>query len=212
MDTLDILNKTLLFVGKRKSGKSNLCKHIINHNKHLFTKIYIISPTEKINGFFKDITPNIFDDYSEEWIEQLIDNMTKINANKPQDKKINILLVLDDLIGSNNLNYHHSPSLAKLYSRGRHINITIINIVQYLNALSPLQRLNTDCCFCGMVNNSSIEMILNEYVSGNISKNDFLDLYKRATLDYSFLVINNCSTKTDDLNEIYGILKSPTIY
>ena len=125
---------------------------------------------------------------------------------------MNVLLVLDDLIGSNNLHYQHSPSLAKLYSRGRHICITIINIVQYLNAVSPLQRLNTDICFCGMVNNNSIELILNEYVSGNITKNDFLDLYRRATLDYSFLVINNCSTKTDDLNEIYGILKSPIIY
>jgi hypothetical protein len=37
-----------------------------------------------------------------------------------------------------------------------------------------------------------------------------LKLYNRSTKDYNFLVINNNSIKdSDDLNQIYGIVKTP---
>jgi hypothetical protein len=36
-------------------------------------------------------------------------------------------------------------------------------------------------------------------------------LYNRSTKDYNFLVINNNSIKdSDDLNQIYGIVKTPS--
>ena len=50
--------------------------------------------------------------------------MTKVNSNKPDKKIKNILLILDDVVSDKN--FQQSPSLKKLFVRGRHINIGII--------------------------------------------------------------------------------------
>jgi hypothetical protein len=50
-------------------------------------------------------------------------------------------------------------------------------------------------------------------MSGNIEKHEFIQLYNRSTQDYGFLVINNTSIKeSSDLNQIYGIIKTPEEY
>ena len=91
----------------------------------------------KINRFYNDIVEDdcIFDNYNEKWVNKIIDKMTEINANKKERK--NILLILDDVVCDHN--FHQSPSLKKLFVRGRHINIAIILTFQYLN-LIPLSR------------------------------------------------------------------------
>ena len=45
---LDLINKTILCCAKRGSGKSVLCKYLVEHNKDKFEKIFVVSPTEKI--------------------------------------------------------------------------------------------------------------------------------------------------------------------
>ena len=41
----------------------------------------------------------------------------------------------------------------------------------------------------------SIDLLVSEYLSGDISKDEFIKIYDRCTEDYSFLVINNNSVK-----------------
>ena len=50
--------------------------------------------------------------------------MTEINSKKPDKKRKNKLLILDDVVSDHN--FHQSPSLKKLFVRGRHINVAII--------------------------------------------------------------------------------------
>jgi hypothetical protein len=58
------------------------------------------------------------------------------------------------------------------------------------------------------MNRQSVSLLVEEYLSGDLEKNDFIKLYNRSTKDYGFLVINNNSIKeNDDLNQIYGIIK-----
>ena len=40
----------------------------------------------------------------------------------------------------------------------------------------------------------------------------FINIYKNSTKDYSFMVVNNNSTKTDDPNESYGKIKTPETF
>jgi len=211
MNNFTILNKTVGLIAKRNSGKSCLLKYLVEAERHKFNKIYVICPTEKINRFYSDIVDDecIFDNYDEKWVEKLINKMTMINSNKPQKERKNVLLILDDIVSDHN--FHQSPTLKKLFIRGRHINIGIILTFQYLNLIPPVARVNLDYLFAGQMNKQSVDLLISEFISGDISKEEFLRMFLRCTRDYNFLVINNNSVKDDDLNSIYGCIKVPDI-
>ena len=209
MNNFTIVNKITSMLAKRNSGKSVLLKHLVEAEKHKFARIYVICPTEKINRFYSDIVDEecIFDSYDEKWVNKLIDKMTEINSNKPAKERKNILLILDDLVSDTN--FHQSPSFKKIIIRGRHINIAIILTFQYLNLIPPTARSNLDTLFVGQMNKQSVDLLISEFISGDISKEEFIKMYNRCTKDYNFLVINNNSVKDDDLNLIYGCIKAP---
>ena len=209
MNNFTIVNKITSLLAKRNSGKSVLLKHLVESEKHKFAKIWVICPTEKINRFYSDIVDDecIFDSYDEKWVNKLIDKMTQINSNKPAKERKNVLLILDDLVSDTN--FHQSPSFKKIIIRGRHINIAIILTFQYLNLIPPTARSNLDTLFVGQMNKQSVDLLMSEFISGDISKEEFIKMYNRCTKDYNFLVINNNSVKDDDLNLIYGCVKAP---
>ena len=211
MNNFTIVNKITSLLAKRNSGKSVLLKHLVESERHKFNKIFVICPTEKINKFYSDIVDEecIYDTYEEKFVDKLIIKMTEINANKPTKDRKNVLLILDDVVCDHN--FHQSPSLKKLFIRGRHINIAIILTFQYLNLIPPVARSNLDTLFVGQMNKQSIDLLVSEFISGDIDKNDFIKMYNRSTKDYNFLVINNNSVKDDDLNLIYGVIKAPEI-
>ena len=210
MPEISLLNKTISVVAKRNSGKSILIRYLINKQKHLFTKIFVICPTEKINPFYDKITKEdcIFDEWNESWVEELIESLTKINTHKPLSERKNVLLILDDCMSD--INYNSSKSMKLIYTRGRHFNLSIIATCQYLNSLPKICRSNCDLIITGQMNLSSIEMMANEYCS-NLDKREFVRIFNRSTKDYNFLVINNNSVKENsDLNQIYGQIKTPS--
>jgi hypothetical protein len=213
MDDFTIVNKTTTLVGKRCSGKSFLLKWLVEQHKDDFHKIFVICPTETINGFYQRdgfVPPeHIFDEYSEEWTERLINSMTKINRGKLQGDETakHVLLILDDLVADHN--FHQSPSLKKLFVRGRHIFISIIITAQYLNCIPPVARINSDYVCVGQLNKAGLDILCEEYIRAGMTKEEFVDIYKNNTRNYSFLLINNNSVKTDDLNETYGALRTP---
>jgi hypothetical protein len=209
MNNFTIVNKITSLLAKRNSGKSVLLKHLVEAEKHKFARVYVICPTEKINRFYSDIVDDecIFDSYDEKWVDKLINKMTEINSNKPTKERKNVLLILDDLVSDHN--FHQSPSFKKIIIRGRHINIAIILTFQYLNLIPPTARTNLDTLFVGQMNKQSIDLLVSEFISGDISKEEFIKIYNRCTKDYNFLVINNNSVKDDDLNLIYGCIKAP---
>ena len=206
---ISLLNSTISVVAKRNSGKSILVRYLINKQKHLFSKIFVICPTEKINPFYNTITQEdcIFDEWNENWVEELINSLTKINTHQPLSQRKNVLLILDDCMSD--INYNGSRCMKQIYTRGRHFNLSIIATCQYLNSLPKICRSNCDLIITGQMNLSSIEMLSNEYCS-NLEKKEFISLFNRTTKDYGFLVINNNSVKENaDLNSIYGQIKTP---
>ena len=206
---LSIVNKTVTLVGKRCSGKSFMLKHILQYEAHKFAKIFCICPTESINHFYSDIIPAncIYESYSEEWATQLIEKLTAVNSNKKPEEQKKVLLILDDCIAD--LDFHHSKTLRNFYSRGRHYGVSLLVTTQYLNSLPPLIRNNSDYVFVGQQNRASVELLQQQFQSGDITKKEFLDMYYRSTTDYNFLLINCNSVKDTDLNSIYGVIKMP---
>lgn len=210
---LNIVNKTTSFCAKRNSGKSVLLKYLVDSVKHKLDKIFVVCPTECVNGFYSDMVDEkcIFDQWNEEWCEELIKRMSEQNKGKSKAQLKNVLIVLDDCMSDTN--FHTSKALKKLYTRGRHIGIGVVATCQYLVSLPPVCRNNCDWLIAGQMNRASVSLLCEEYLSGDLDKPEFIKLYNRSTKDYSFLLINNTSIKeNDDLNQIYGIIKTPEEY
>ena len=212
MEPINLISNTTSLVAKRNSGKSILLKYLVDCQKHEFDKIFVICPTETINRFYSSIVPSscIMDEWNEAWAEELIQRMTKVNAGVPAEKRKNVLLILDDVFADMN---SMSPALKRVYLRGRHCGLGLICTCQYLYNLPPVCRNNCDHCIVGQMNRQSVGLLSDEYLSGDLDKKDFIKLYNRSTKDYQFLVINCNSIKdSDDLNQIYGIVKTPEEY
>lgn len=213
MENFTLVNKTITIVAKRDSGKSYLLKWLVTQYKEDFNKIFVICPTENVNKFYQKnefIKGNcIYDSYDESFVNSLITKMTKCNEGK--DKKSadfkQVLLILDDLVADTN--FHNSPSLKKLYARGRHVGIAVIITSQYLYAIPPIARANSDYVVVGQLNKQGLDILCEEFITAGLTKEEFINIYKNSSRDYSFMVVNNNSTKTDDINESYGKIKTP---
>ena len=200
-------NKTLTLVGKRASGKSELLRHLVEMTADNFYSIFLICPTEKVNGFYDGlINPsNIFDQYDEQWIEQLMDKMGKENANKSSNNSSHVLLILDDICADINLS--KSKTIRQLFCRGRHLRISIIITAQYLFQIPPVLRCNSDFVAVGQMNAQSLDLLVGEFQYGNITKKEFKSMYLKSTNNYQFLLINcNTAKNNDDLSLIYGTI------
>ena len=192
-------------IGKTNSGKSQLLKHMLDKEKHKFNKIFVISPTESVLKFYSKIVPEnqIFSEYKDEWITDLMKKLT--NYKKNNEKPYHVLLILDD-VGSD---CHNSKALAKIFTMGRHLNISIVMTMQYLNQCPPVCRTNFSFICCGQMNKLSTELLCDEYLMGCIDKKEFLDMYHNSTKDYHFFVINCNSVKdNENIDEIYGCIKA----
>ena len=205
-----IVNKRICILGKTNSGKSVLLKYIVNQHKTEFDKIFVICPTEEINGFYSDLVPQncIFSDFNEEWLNKLIKKLTDIRKEN-KEKKINVLLILDDL--GSDAKFITSDSFKRTCVRGRHLNISMIVSCQYLTQVPPICRSNICYLIVGQMNIQSQQLLADEFLYGSIDRKEFLTMYHNATKDYGFLLINCNSVKnTTDLNSMYGILRCPT--
>ena len=206
----ELLNKTVCLCAKRHSGKSQLIKYIIKLYGHQFKKIFVVCPSEAVNKFYSDIIPpeNIFDEYKEEWMDTLMKRLTKINAGKKDNESAHVLLILDDCVSD--INFHASNSFEKIFTRGRHLKISIILTTQYCYLIPPVCRVNCDYILVGQMNKQGLKVMTDEFLMGDISPKEFMDMYYRLTNDYGFLIINNNSTKSNnDLNSIYGSVRVP---
>ena len=209
---LDPVNKTISIIAKRGSGKSVLCKHIVETNRHKFAKIFVVCPTENINHHYqKDglIPKNcIFDEWNEQWALNLTKSLEKLNANKSKSEMKMVLIILDDIFAD--VDFHHSPVLKSVFMRSRHYGLAVISLTQTLYSLPPFARVNSDYVILGQVNRASVTLAADEYLSGSLDKKGFISLFNKSTTDHQFLVINNNSiSKSDDLNLIYGVVKVP---
>ena len=208
-----IKNKTLCLCARRNSGKSQLMRYIILKNIHLFKAKWLICPTEKINRFYGDIfkPEHVFESYSDGWVNKLLDKMAHENKGKSDNEASHVLLVLDDVCSDTD--FHHSKTFKQIFTKGRHYKITLIITAQYPYHIPPIARVNCDWFLCGQINTQGLEILCTEFIAGNISKQEFVKMYYKATNNYGFLLINNNSTKSnDDLNSIYGVIRTPQEY
>jgi hypothetical protein len=164
MENFTLKNTKICITAKTKSGKSELLRFLLKNDPTKFHKIFCICPTERINSFYEDILEpeNIFDEYDEAWLEKLIDKMsTKNGGKKPPSEKKDILIIFDDCCAD--ANFQHSKAMNKLFTRGRHILISVIITAQYIYQINPICRSNVDYAIVGQMNSQAQELLTQEY-------------------------------------------------
>jgi hypothetical protein len=189
MEDFTLKNRKIIITGKTRSGKSELLRYLIMNDPTKFHDIFVICPTEKINHFYEGLVrqENIFEEFEDDWLKKLIQKLTDKNGGKKLDKdKKDVLLIMDDC--GSDADFIHSKSLKVAFTRGRHVNLSIIVTCQYIYNVPPVVRANVDYCFFGQMNHQSVELLCAEYLLGQIDKKKFIEMYHRCTSNFSFLV------------------------
>ena len=182
---------SMIVVSKRNSGKSYLTKHLLKlfmvDNK-LFNYIVLFSSTAHLSKDF-DCLPKkaIQEDFSSAKVNKILDFQ---KASKDSKNPKQCLIILDDTIGAK-LDPSFKSNLDLLFSRGRHFNISIIFISQYIkNYISTTIRNNIDYLLFSINNYNVIKIIYDLVVySGNIK--EFIKFVGDKTKNYTFLIYNN---------------------
>ena len=205
------INKCISLCAMRGSGKSELLRYLVMAEQHKFNKIFVISPTNITNGFYNDFIPkeNIFSEWTDEWVETLIETLKNLNKNKKSQKDDvnNVLLILDDCCS--NTKFHNSKSFEKIFTIGRHYFLSCIITSQFITHIPPSARVNCDYVLVSNLNNNNIQILADEYTLGDCTRKEFIQIYKKAIPDHGFLLINNSSTKSNLVDEIYGMMRVP---
>ena len=182
---------SMVVVSKRNSGKSYLTKHLLNmfmiENK-LFDYIVLFSSTAHLTKDFECLPKKaIQDDFSTTKINKILEHQKKSkDSNNPKQ----CLIILDDTIGQK-LDISFKTNLDLLFSRGRHYNISIIFISQYIkNYISTTIRNNIDYLLFS-VNNYNVIKIIYDLVVYDGSIKDFIKFVNEKTKNYTFLIYNN---------------------
>ena len=181
-------SSSILVVGSRRSGKTTYSKYLVEKIKHLYSLIIVFTHT-KSSRQWNNLIPEkfIIEKYNPEIIENIIERNKILKKNCP-DINRNTLVIFDDVIDDSSL--RNDDSIKSIFTIGRWNNIGILFLTQYLNAVSPTCRNNSDIVICCIQNsNQAIEILYNTY--GIIDKQTFINLLNENTKDYNVFIIRN---------------------
>lgn len=196
-------DSVIVFVGKRRTGKSFLVKDVLYYHRDLPLGT-IISGTESANKFYSYLLPSIF--IHDEVNPCLLDSIMK--RQKKLKKKIEAgdtsidprsFLILDDCL------YDHTwikdKNIRSLFMNGRHFNMMFMITMQYPLGIPPNLRTNIDYVFILRENNhNNRKRIYENYASMFPSLELFCSVMDQCTENYECLVvkINAHSNKLQD--------------
>jgi hypothetical protein len=195
----------IVFIGKRRTGKSTLVKDFFYHNND-FPAGMIISGSEKLNEFFGDFVPKqfIYYEFKQELLQKALKGQEKIveyNKKPENRRKINpdFYLVMDDCFHDNS--WQKLKEMREIFFNGRHFKICFLLTMQFPIGIPNYFRANIDYVF--ILRDTSInnmERIYKNYSRSSLSFKEFCQLMEQCTEDHGCLVIDNTthSNKIED--------------
>jgi hypothetical protein len=210
-------NPSIVMIAKRGSGKSWVCKAILNYFKKIPVGL-IIAPTDRMNCFYGDFFPDsyIHYEYRSEIIEKLLSRQT-IMIEKEKEKKNNgkkldprAFIVMDDCLASKGTWMRDKP-ISELLFNGRHYKIMYILTMQYPLGIVPNLRSNFDYIFLlaeDFITN--IKRLYDNYAGMFPNLNAFKEVFEQLTKDFGSMVIVNRGARSSFLEKIY-YYKAPNI-
>lgn len=169
---------TYIVVGNSGSGKTTLINYLLKSTFiPMFKKnIFIMSPTMKYSGDFKDYRDKVedpkkrkhddgqhfYDEWEPDVIQEIIQTQQENILEHGKDKTPHVLLIVDDLLEV----LHTSSIIDKLFFKARHFKISTILLFQKMKGLSRVCRINCKyLTFFRTANESELEDIMDEFFS-----------------------------------------------
>lgn len=171
---------SILMIGKKFSGKTNLLRNIIDKKK--FNNVFVITLSGHTGNLTKLATDeeNIIEGINDE----IIDFMLEFQVNNPKSKTC---IVFDDFIDSERT-LRAVPKMMKLATSGRNFNITLVISSQTVAQVPTAVRKNAEYLFIGKNMMSSAEQLGREYATGQIGikelKKQIMDITDHSWLLY----------------------------
>ena len=163
----------IIICGITNSQKTTIALHILKNNYKNFNRILVATTTDED---YKKIL-----DKDKIIINPSIDNIEDILKYQNRHKKTKTLLILDDLIGS--VNMGRNKIFDRIATTSRHMNLSVIFIVQHINSISPIIRNNSKYLFVTHVKLNNLEKLY-EMIDGFENFNDFKAFYKQYNEEY----------------------------
>ena len=204
------LNPSIVMVAKRGSGKSYVCRAILNHFKDIPVGL-IISPTDRMSCFYGNFIPDsyIHYQYKSDIIEKLLFRQQQIidkeKLKKAQGKKIDTraFIVMDDCLSKRGTWMKDQP-IQELLFNGRHYHIMYILTMQYPLGITPELRGNFDYIFLLAEDFiSNLKRIYEHYAGMFPDFNSFKQAFSQLTEDYGCMVISNRGARASFLQKVF---------
>jgi hypothetical protein len=203
-------NPSICMIAKRGSGKSYVCRSILNHFKGLPGGM-IIAPTDRMNTFYGKFFPDtyIHYQYKSEIIEKLLYRqkvmIEKMKKKYKEGKKCDprTFLIMDDCLSSKGAWGKDQPVM-QLFFDGRHYQIMYILTMQFPLGITPELRCNFDYIFLLAEDFTSNQKRIYDHYAGMFPDlNSFKQVFKILTDDYGCMVIVNRGANKNFLEKIF---------
>lgn len=203
----------LLIIGKsQRSGKSNYLVNLLLRPEFYLNdfdgdNIFIISPSIQSDLKLKTLSQqkdipddNLFEKYNETDIEAIYefveDDFNDAVRNKEKPKQS--LIIFDDMSFSGELKKKKNGILSKIFSNGRHINLSCIVTAQRYSDILPAARSNASGVILFSINDAELELVSKDH--SYITMKTFKTLFRQNTkLKHDTFIINY----DNELEELY---------
>jgi hypothetical protein len=190
---------TIAMIAKRGSGKSWVCRNIMEQKKNIPAAI-VISPTEKLNSFYGNFIPPIY--IYNKYDSSILSRVYGRQAQMMEDNKIRVakgkktkddrlFLIMDDCMSSKG-KWLKDDQILELFFNGRHHHVSFILTMQFSLGIPPELRSNFDYIFLLGEDFISNRKRLYEHYAGMFPTFDiFQQVFNEVTSDFGCMVINN---------------------
>ena len=198
-------DKVVVFIGKRDTGKSFLCKDLLYHHQDIPVG-QVISGTEAANSFYSAIVPQLFihNEFRPEIIANILKRQKMMIMSMKQNASMDprAFLILDDCLYDQS--WIKDKNIRSPFMNGRHFKILFILTMQFALGIPPNLRTNIDYVFILRENYMSNRKRLYEHYAGMFPTFEmFCQVMDQCTENYECLVINNNSKSNKLQDQVY---------
>ena len=196
------LHCSYLIIGKSGSGKSNSVIHMLTSKKLLGGAFDVIlymcdSPDDLFKENLNIPKENFIKEFTDEWIQELINKQKGSVEKKGIDKTKSICLIFDDILSKRK--FLNGNMIKKLVTETRHYNITCIFNTQSYKNVPRVVRINCRGLILFPSSLGELEKFSEENCLPNMSKKHFMRLIQHCTNQpYQFAFINHDSPNPQD--------------
>lgn len=199
-----------LIIGKRNTGKSYLLKDLLYYMHSKFDIASVFSKTEHLNKFYEKFVPKMLINMS--WDEKKLEKIfERQDAMLKKGNISNIALIFDDMI-SDSVSWKNNEYIKKIFLEGRHHHIGFFLLTQYVNAIPPFGKINSDYIFILQQQNfKEKERLYDEFGGMFENKKLFFTILDNLTENYGCMVIDNKSKSNKLEDRVFGYRAKETI-